>query len=377
MIRLKAIRGKQGNLDYFVTTATYGEVARIVNYKEQVKGWPPALQQQRPLNMSRVRNDMVPYLIENEDHFYNALVVEHVRPGDTQHDVKFVPDQDDPTCGWVELAGSEQLEALDGQHRLKSIELAVAEQPDLAKETIAMVIVPHRRVDDSQQLFSDLNRNAKPTPKSLNILFEHREEAALLSKALAQKSKYLAGRVNLTGSNLSARSPYLVTISTLYEAVRIMKGILAGDFDAKEAKLVEYWDAALGSLPGMSALDSGQLSPAEIRNTYIYSTGLGFEALGDTINVAVTTHPAKWRELLTEGLPRIPWELAQTQIWEGVALFAGRIAIARAARRRTATLVKYLLGLPVEDRDLEELKEEVYKPLNRKLPSPVLVPEAV
>ena len=129
---------------------------------------------------------MVPYLVENEHHFYNALVVEHIRPGDTKNEVRFMSDAGDSNVGWVEFEGSEILEALDGQHRLKSIELAVAERPDLASECIALVIVPHREVATSQQMFSDLNRNAKPTPKSLNILFEHREEAALLAKNLAK-----------------------------------------------------------------------------------------------------------------------------------------------------------------------------------------------
>jgi hypothetical protein len=116
----------------------------IVNYKENPKEWPTELRQQRPLNMSRVRKDMVPYLTENDDHFYNALVVDHVRPGGMNNNVKFVPDEDDPMTGWVELEGSETLEALDGQHRLKSIELAVAENPDLAVERIGLVIVPHK-----------------------------------------------------------------------------------------------------------------------------------------------------------------------------------------------------------------------------------------
>jgi DNA sulfur modification protein DndB len=365
-----------GNTNYFLTTARFGEVARIVNYKEDDKNWPVALRQQRPLNMSRIRNDMVPYLIEMDDHFYNALVVEHVRPGSPTHDIKFVPDAEDPTTGWVELEGIETLEALDGQHRLKSIELAVAENPDLASESIGLVIVPHKTVSESQQLFSDLNRTAKPTPKSLNIMFEHREEEALLAKKLVESSKYLAGRVNLTGSALSKRSPYIVTIATLYEAVKVVKPILTEvDDDARVAQLTEYWDTVLASLPDMTKLVSGQIHPGDLRAKYVYATGLGFEALAEAIKSAVVNFPSKWSEILSEGLSRIRWDLTDSQ-WEGVALFAGRVAIARAARRRTATLVKHLLGLPNEESHIKDL-EEAYRTLNRKIPSPLLVPEAV
>src|SRR5687767_2795247 len=105
MIRLRALRAKMGTNEYFLTTATFGEVARIVNYKESPKDWPVEIRQQRPLNISRVRNDMVPYLIENENRFYNALVVEHVRPGSERHDITFVPDPSDPDVGWLGLEG--------------------------------------------------------------------------------------------------------------------------------------------------------------------------------------------------------------------------------------------------------------------------------
>lgn len=377
MIRLRAIKGRMGTFEYYLSTASLGEVARIVNYKENPKDWPVELRQQRPLNMARIRNEMVPYLVDHPDHFYNALVVEHVRPGSTTHEIRFIPDQDNLNTGWVELEGSEVLEALDGQHRLKSIELAVAIMPDLARETIALVIVPHKAVQVSQQVFSDLNRNAKPTPKSLNIVFEHHEEAALLAKSLAKSSRFLTDRVNLGGSSLSERSPYIVTISTLYEAVKIVApGLSGGDMEAKLAELVECWDVALGALPGMADVESGNMQPGQLRSKYVYPTGVGFEALAETIKVAKEAFPGKWREILTTGLARIRWELTDSQ-WEGVALFAGRIAIARAARRRTASLIKYLLGLPVDPEHVRELQDEVYGKLNRKLPSPLLVPTAV
>lgn len=385
MIKLRAIKGKMGNTDFYMTSATLGEVARIVNYKEKPKGWSPEISTQRPLNMTRVRKEMVPYLVENLDHFYNALVVEHVRLGDTNNEVRFVPDKEDAKVGWIELEGSETLEALDGQHRLKSIELAVQQMPDLARESIGLVVVPFKSISVSQQLFSDLNRQAKPTPKSMNILFEQRDPIATHVKALAKQSKYLDGRVNLTGSSLSERSPYIITVSMLYEATKIVEPILVdADEEQKVSDLVRVWDTALGALPGMEEVQSGKLHPSKLRATYIYPTGVGFEALAEAIRSARELYPNKWEEILVDGLPRIKWALTDPQ-WEGVTLFAGRIAIARAARRRTSTLVKYLLGLvPVEkdalalfEAHVKELRDEVYAPLKRKLPSPVLVPAAV
>ena len=374
MIRLRALKGRMGNTDYYLATATFGEVARMVKYKENDRDWPAELRQQRPLNMSRVRNFMVPYLVENEDHFYSALVVEHVRPGETVHEVKFVADQDQAYSGWIEMEGTEILETQDGQHRLKSIEMAVDQSPELSKETIGLIVVPHKTVAASQQRFSDLNKNAKPTPKALNVMFEQREEAALLAKDLAKKSEYFENRVNLTSSNLSKRSPYVVTIATLYEAVKIVEPTLSGDLGDKSKQLVHCWDTTLKVMPDFVRLRRSEVTAGEVRSKYVYASGLGFEALAEVIRSAVVSYPKKWEKILAEGLPRINWELSNPE-WEGVALIAGRIAIARAPRRRTATLIKYLLGLPLEASHLSDL-QEAYENLGRSLPSPLFVPEA-
>lgn len=372
MIRLRAFKGRIGNTDFYLSMATFGEVARMVSYKMNDKEWPTELRQQRPINMSRVKNSMVPYLLENDDHFYSALVVEHVRPDETKHDVTFIADQDDPSTGWVEMNGSEILEAQDGQHRLKSIEMAVEQSPEIAKEKIGLVIVPHKTVKSAQQRFSDLNKNAKPTPKALNVMFEQREEAALLAKSLAKNSKMLDDRVNQTSSNLSKRSPYIVTIASLYEAVKIVEPTLTGEIDAKSEQLVHYWDTALAAMPDFERMVEGKTTPGDIRTKYVYASGLGFEVLAEVIRAVVVSHQENWERVLTEGLPCINWELGYSE-WEGIALIAGRIAIARAPRRRTATLIKHLLGLPVGVNDFADL-QEAYSHLDRELPKPAFDP---
>ncbi|TAK64528.1 MAG: DGQHR domain-containing protein [Dehalococcoidia bacterium] len=377
MMRFRALKGRMGTTDFYLCTASLSEVARQVDYKESKQDWAPEVLQQRPLNVKRVTNEMVPYLVENEDHFYNTLVVEHVRPGEIHHDINFVPDEQGSSAGWIEIE-AEKLEALDGQHRLKSIQLAVEQRPELGRETIALMIVPHKSAHGSQQMFSDLNRNAKPTPKPLNVLFEHREIAALLAKDLAKKSRVLSGRVHFTSSSLSERSPYITTLPVVYEATKVVESVLPSaddDYDAALAFLVKLWDTALGALPGVDDVVSGARKPAELRRQYVYATSVGIEALADVIRAAVTEFPATWHEILSQGLRRIDWGLGDVQ-WEGVALFAGRAAIGMAARRRTATLIKHLLGLPVDDKHREDL-EEVYRAFNRKLPSPLLVPAAV
>src|ERR1700694_3800543 len=80
---IPALRSLMGDLEYYVSTVTFGEAARMVEYVENVDSWtsetPPELKLQRRLNQQRVERELVPYLTSNPDHFYSALTVE-VRP---------------------------------------------------------------------------------------------------------------------------------------------------------------------------------------------------------------------------------------------------------------------------------------------------------
>jgi DGQHR domain-containing protein len=107
---------------------------------------------------------MVPYLVEAADHFYSALTVE-IRPAPCAGEAGAIAfEARDRFPGGIEfgvltLDGTEALYALDGQHRLKSIELAIRQQPELAREHITLILVPFQSVPRSQTLFSDLNRS--------------------------------------------------------------------------------------------------------------------------------------------------------------------------------------------------------------------------
>src|SRR5215217_3532632 len=192
---IPAFHARMGDLDYFVSVVTLGEATRLVQYVEQVDGWtsetPPELKLQRKLNLQRVERELVPYLVGGDDHFYSALTVE-IRPSpsdDGVGEIAFEPQNSFAGglgFGTLTLDGTETLYALDGQHRLKSIELAIRQRPQLAREHITLILIPFRDVARSQSLFSDLNRFAKPTSKSISILFTHREGLARVTKELAQ-----------------------------------------------------------------------------------------------------------------------------------------------------------------------------------------------
>ncbi len=367
-----AVRGRQGGVSYYVTTMRFGELARNVGYAERELGdgaeMSPELYRQRKLNIKRVREEMKPYLLNNPDHFFSAVAVEVIRPGDQDHEIRFVPSLDNPDFGRILFDGTELLQAVDGQHRLKTIQLAIDEDADLAKESIAVVLLPHRSVRRSQQLFSDLNRYAKTPSKTLNILFEHRQFEANVAKAWAKYCvAFNSGRTNMETNSLVVKSKHVITLSVLYECVR---DLIAKDYEKKpwadgrqmeaEAERVgrqfsEWYDeAVVPSLPDLKLVIEGQMRPVKLREVYVYPHAVGWRAIAKAVRAARDQRPNGWKDIVQLGLAAVDWRITNKE-WEGSALVAGAMANRRQNIVRAGTVVALKLGLDVSDTEAADL----------------------
>lgn len=336
---IPAMRARIGETSYFVTVLTLGEAARLIDYVEQVDGWtsetPSELKVQRKLNLRRVEREMVPYLVAHDDHFYSALTVELRRPGfeDQEATVEFVAEKSFPggiEFGTITLDGSELLYALDGQHRLKSIELAIRQRPELAREHIGLIVVPYRGITRSQTLFSDLNRNAKAPSKSVSLLFSHRDPLAQVAKAIADRSPLLRGRVNMETTSLSANSKHFITLSTLYEMVRSLAPDGAAEQTDSEAvnalteELVHVLSEVTEAMPSWQAVRDDEEHPAYLRQRELSMHGVGQRALAELTARARSAEPDEWPELLKRLSDRVDWRLTNED-WQGIALQGGRV----------------------------------------------------
>lgn len=387
--QFEAARGRQGDQDFFVTSMRLGEVAKNVGFVERELGegaeQSPDNMRQRKLNLKRVREEMRPYLTQNPDHFFGALVVEVIRPGEATHQIRFVPSAENPDFGRIYLEGTEDLQALDGQHRLKAIQLALQERPELARESIAVLFLPHRSIQRSQQLFSDLNRYAKTPSKTLSLLFEHREFEARVAKVWARSSRAFGdGRTNLETTSLVAKAKHLITLSVLYECTRELIG---KDYDKKtwdrerleaEAErvgrqLAEWWDeSVIAALPDIESAISGEIKPLTLRERYVYAHSVGWRAIARAVRAAKDQRSHNWKDVVLNGLRAIDWGIGNRQDWEGSALVAGSMANRRQNIVRAGTVIKLKLGLDVTDDERNDLLEALRSiDPEAQLPAPV------
>jgi DNA sulfur modification protein DndB len=354
-----AIRARLGDLEYFVSVVTFGEAARLVEYVEQTDAWtsetPAELKLQRKLNLPRVEREMVPYLLADQDHFYSALTVE-IRPAPYAGGlgaVTFEPKQTFPgglEFGVLTLDGTECLYALDGQHRLKSIELAIRQKPELAREHITLILVPFKSIARSQTLFSDLNRYAKGPSRSIAILFTHRESLARIAKALAHGVPLLRDRVNMESTSLSSNSRQFITLSTLYEMTRTLVGRDLPNDDPNEKQYVsdlsDIWSALSNTIGEWQTVVEGREHPAYLRQRYLNMHGVAQQAIAVAVATARRAEGNNWRDILTR-FSEVDWRLINPE-WEGVALHGGRVNNTTTSVRLLADALQRKLGVGAE-----------------------------
>jgi len=305
-----ALQARMGDWRYYVTVMKLGKIARECRLAEEIhtdKDLDALIQR---AIQDRVEKEMVPYLIQEPQRFYGALVVA-VYGGDpefspvnvAEHELLDDKDKSSYGFGLLRFDGSQVYYALDGQHRLKSIQEAIKIEPDLAKEEITVIILKHEESKEGLQrtrrLFSTLNRRAKPTSSGMNIAIDEDDGIAIITRRLVKESDVLRGLVlsNLGSKQLApskANDSFITTLPALYEVNEILlsahDGGLQIDKDFKQFRpssddldryflfVEDIWRRMLDFCPGFNLVRSGKKKPGELR--FLFDSD-GLPALDD------------------------------------------------------------------------------------------------
>jgi DNA sulfur modification protein DndB len=292
-----ALQARMGDWKYYVTVMKIGKIARECRLAEEIhtdKDLDDLIQ--RAIT-DRVGKQMVPYLLNEPQRFYGALVVA-VYGGDPEfssvrvHEHELLDDKDKSSYGFglLRFDGSQQYYALDGQHRLKSMQEAIRIQPDLAKEEITVIILKHEESQEglrrTRRLFSTLNRTAKPTSSGMNIAIDEDDAVAIVTRRLVKESDVLKGMIsNTLGNNQlipgKKNDPYITILPALYEVNEILlsaynEGMQIDNkfkqFRPLDDNLDEYylfleniWREMLNCCPNFDCVKSGNKKPGELR----------------------------------------------------------------------------------------------------------------
>ena len=346
-----AIRGIQAGREYYVSMCPMRLLPKIFLFDEEEL--VPELRAQRLINKSRLP-ELTRYITQNpENYVFSAITVS------IDAAVRFdsIADEGDASrIGMLHVPMSAKFIINDGQHRRAAMEKALRERPELGDETIAVVFFLDMGLERCQQMFADLNRYAIRPSKSLSILYDNRDEAAQLTKALVARSPVFRDVVELEKTSLSARSRRLFTLSALYSAtVELLSGREEEDPQELAALAIEFWETVAASFDEWQRVRSGDLSAGEVRMDFIHTHGVVLQAIGRLGNALMSRHPKQWRTSLGK-LGRMNWRRDNSALWEGRALSGGRLSKAGRSVVLTANALKQHFRLPLsdEEQDLED-----------------------
>lgn len=341
------IRGVQARREYFVAMWTLRMLRQISVFDEDEL--PAELRAQRTLNRARIP-EISDYILDNpDDYVFSALTVS-IDAG-----VRFEPLPDQDRLGLLRVPMGARFIINDGQHRRAAIIEALAQRPELAFETIAVVFFLDVGLARCQQMFADLNRHAIRPSRSLGLLYDHRDDKAKLAKLVVMGSDLFRDLVDMERSSLAPRSRKLFTLSAFHNACAdLVAGLATGDLSDDAALAREFWEALMAVFPHWAAVRDGRMVAGEVRDGYIHSHGILLQALGQAGNRLRKAHSGDWRERLT-ALRDLDWSRTNP-LWEGRAMTGGRVVkgsnnVALTANVICATLG---LGLTAEQQRLED-----------------------
>lgn len=401
-IHLPALSAQLGDWQYYTTIMRLEDAAARISFASEVNEVRPGRQLsdliQRALTDGRAK-EIGKYLVNERDHFFNALVVA-VYGGDpewmefevnpaagarTPKDPREVPAWAQSAFGYLHLSGSETLFALDGQHRLAGIKQAVQSKASIADERLTVIFVSHKPSDlgrrRTRKLFTTLNKTAVAVNKSEIIALDESDTGAIITRRLVEEHPMFSrGQVlsRYGTTNLSATdSDHFITIIKLYDVVTNILGHIVGSprreervalryVRPKDAELERYFGEVVGFLeffikrmPELKAYftEEGVKAKAVIQEERFTKRNVMFRAVGLDIFMRLTaflTERGNGRQAVVDALVVLPRRFTESPYREVLySVSEGRILPGRT--RLTFRLLRHMLGY--DDRDPAQLRK--------------------
>lgn len=332
-----AVKGVQAGTEYYVSMVPLATLPRLFMFSE--KELPAEVRVQRVLNKGRIP-EIKDYILDNpKSYVFSALTAS------VDGEIQFEPmDTSDKYCkiGRINIPMSARFLINDGQHRKAAIEAAISENPILKHEDISIVFFSDMGLKRSQQIFSDLNRYAIRPTKSLNILFDNRNDFSTMICEMIEEIQVFRGWVEKERSSIPNRSRALFTLSGIYHGTEALLHTLT-DLSIQQQKSIacRFWSDVLDNMPDWQNVISHRKKSFELRRESVSAHAIALIALGRVGNTLLKRYNEY--EIQLPRLLDIDWNKTNPE-WVGRVVIDGHISGTRSSTSAlTATLHRILL----------------------------------
>ena len=346
--RFPAMRGIQANSEYFVCMIPLVVLSKI--FIEDSSDVLPEFRAQRKLNEQRIP-EIRDYIINNRDSYVFSALAASV-----DGEIAFFPTRESGNIGELEVDMTATFLINDGQHRKAAIIEAIEFDESLKDETIALVLYRDKGLARSQQMFTDLNKHAVNTSKSLNTLYDSKDPMAVMTKQVVAQVPFLRKYTDKEKDNLANYAAKLFTLNVFYD---VNKRIIKNPVDIEEETrfLVDFWTTIVVNMSDWNDMDKGELSKKELREAYISLRGITLHAFGK-LGAYFFSHPQYDIHKYLTGLSKIDWSRSNLECWENRAITdKGRINRNEKGIFLTYIQIKRLLNLEIDSEEAAREKQ--------------------
>ena len=260
-VLLMAQRGQMGNNTYYITTMKANTLISTVRYACEMENWPDMTvdeRMQRELKGDRIATEIVPYIVNDPDWFFGSLIIdiysgwENIRFQSIKDvcETKFdTYDEALSSAGFLTLPDNKSLIALDGQHRLAALSMAIrgkngipgsvkisdsakeglAPHPEIGNADVTVIFIKHENDKKIRKIFNRVNRYAKQTSKGDNIITSEDDMIAVITRAMFSGYEDAPLRpinnqdlVNWKSNTIPLRSKMLTTAAAIYTMTEVL-----------------------------------------------------------------------------------------------------------------------------------------------------------
>ena len=319
-----AIRALQAGSTYYTTAMPFEVLVKLL------KTNPGS--DENPIDRDRAKA-IADYICQNIGSFVLPPITLSV-----SSECHFVPYSDaelDIALGVLTLPINASFQIHDGSYRIDAIAEALAKYSDLSDETLGVVI--YTRTSDRR--FGVIKANQRKSGRAERIVSDPGDVVAKITRRVIAGVPAFANSIEMVKTTISNRSHNLFTFSALYQANEIF---LANNRELRLEDQVElataFWKAVQDAIPDWTA----DIPRVDLRKQKVHAHGVTLCALARVGAKIVERFPNSWKRKLGS-LKNIDWSRDNAKMWEGKAMFNGRMTKSAAAIEQTAeTINKHL-----------------------------------
>lgn len=343
-VSFPAMRGKIGSRTFYACLMPMRAIPNLFKFTNWA-GFTPEDREQRVLNEKRVP-ELSDYILENEDNYIFSSITASYKT-DLVFDLAPNDNDMDGAIGTLRMKLGDELIINDGQHRCAGIAQALEKNPEIGDHTISVLLFPWESKDRVQQMFSDLNRFVQKTSKSLDILYDKRDNISAATLASLEDVPVFRELTDKDNVALRAKSTKLFTLAALYDANReLLKGREKENIIENAHLLTDYWKTVAEHMPDWDIVLTRHKEAGEVRAEKIASHSTVLRALGG-LGYDLMKEDPNWKARL-QALETIDWSKKNTD-WEDVCIIANSVVSNRQARIATKSYIKGRMGMELTE----------------------------